>query len=311
MKTKLITEFQKILSHNKLAHAYLFDEGTKKTRRDFALFIAKSQFCTNLQDFLPCGQCTACKNVELGDNPDVLEINTDKRSIGIDDIKLYKESMFRSSQGKVKILIIDDAEKLTSFAANNLLKFIEEPEGNILVMLLTDFSNQILPTILSRVQIFKLSESDNSEEKSELIEQGFSEKNAELILKVTEIKSIENMSDKEFMDILQVTQDWFDKCEKNDLNAFITIQKRIKPLVITRNHQILIWDIIGKMFNDLLALKFEFNKPVILNENRDVMITDNELTRRIDAYLLALQQWKSNVAFQACLESLTLTLVNN
>lgn len=311
MNKKLVVEFQNILKQNKLAHAYLFDGGSKKTRRDFALFLAKSQFCTNVQDYLPCGECTACKNVDLGDNPDVLELNTDKRSIGIDDVKLYKESMFKSSQGKVKVLIIDDAEKLTPQAANNLLKFIEEPEGNVLVMLLTNFKNQILPTILSRVQIFKLETLDETSAISELVERGFSDKNANLIVKVTEIKNIENLSDQDFTNFLQIVEDWFNKCLTNDSNAFINIQRRIKPLVITRNQQLLVWDLIGKMFSDVLAIKYDFGQVVILPRNIDLNITSKELTRRIDSYLLALQEWKSNVAFQACLESLTLTLINN
>lgn len=307
LDTKIVQEFQQILNSNRLNHAYLFEGGNYKQRHELALFLVKSQFCPNLHDNLPCLECSVCQTIDLNDNPDVLEIKNDKRSIGVDEVKEYKKAMATSTtQGDVKVLIINDAQKLTAQAANNLLKFIEEPEGQVLIILLTDSKNQILPTILSRVQSFTLSTDDQSSLATELSQQGFSEKNMAIAQATTELKNIQEMSDEEFSHFLEVTINWFKKYENNDATAFIDVQSKIKNLVDSREKQELFWSIVEKLFSDELSFKYDLKKQVILGADVNPNLTVPKLTQQIDSYLGTVQKWKSNVSFQACLESLTL-----
>lgn len=308
--TKIINEFQEILKQKKLAHAYLFEGGNTKSRKDFAIFLAQSQYCTNLNDNLPCGKCIACQNIVLGDNPDVLEINTDKKSIGVDEVKYFKDAMSRGAvSGKTKILIINDAEKMTTQAANNLLKFIEEPEGNVLIIMLTTFRSQILPTILSRVQSFKLADVDEKDTIEYLTKQDFSIENAKLILKSTGIQNVVSLSNEDFSNIKKATVSWFEKAIKNDYNAFIEVQTKLKNLANSNSSQQIIFDLIGKLFSDLLALRYDLPDVVFLNRQFETTISSQNLVDEMDEYLLAVTRWKSNVSFQACMEVLTLNMI--
>ncbi|MGR3741381.1 DNA polymerase III subunit delta' [Companilactobacillus sp. DQM5] len=312
LDNQIIQEFKSIINNKRLAHAYLFEGGNTQQRHEMALFLAKSRFCQNLHDGLPCMQCVACKTIDLNDNPDVLEIDTDKRSIGVDVVKMYKEAMSTSAtQGDTKILIINDAQKMTPQAANNLLKFIEEPEGQVLIILLTDSKNQILPTILSRVQTFKINITDNSSLADSLKEKGFSEKNINIIDKTTELKNILEFDDKSFSEFLEIVINWFERIQNQDMSAFVNIQTKIKTLVDNRDKQELFWDIVEKLFSDEISFKYDLNKELILAKDLSESTTIRQLTKQIDLYLETVKKWKSNVAFQACLEALTLSLIKN
>ena len=98
---KVVQEFQKIISSNMLSHAYLIDSASSKVRQQMAIWLAQSQFCENLQDGAPDQTCQKCRTIALGDNPDVLEVETEKQSIGVDDIKFFKkEANMTATQGK-------------------------------------------------------------------------------------------------------------------------------------------------------------------------------------------------------------------
>ncbi|GKQ42154.1 DNA polymerase III subunit delta' [Companilactobacillus sp. RD055328] len=308
---RIIQEFQKILNSNRLAHAYLFEGGNKKQRHEMALFLAKTQFCENLKDNLPCMECNACNTIDLSDNPDVLEIDTEKRSIGVDEVKIYKESMAtRATQGKTKVLVINDAQKMTPQAANNLLKFIEEPDGNVLIVMLANSKNQILPTILSRVQTFKISESDSDSYIEELKKRDFTDRNIQIIIETTELKTVEDMTDEDFTKFLTETKDWFVKSLNGDLSAFIKVQTNIKKMADNRKQQELFWDLVEQLFSDEISLKYDLNREKLLDSDVNTAITTTKLTNQVDLYLDTITKWKSNVSFQACLELLTLNLIN-
>jgi DNA polymerase III, gamma/tau subunits len=93
---RVVHEFQKIISTNMLSHAYLIDSASSKVRQQMAIWLAQSQFCDHLQDGAPDQTCQKCRTIALGDNPDVLEVTTDKQSIGVDDIKFLKRSQYGS-----------------------------------------------------------------------------------------------------------------------------------------------------------------------------------------------------------------------
>ena len=84
------------------------------------------------------------------DHPDIITINTGV-SIGINAINnIKKKASLKPTEAKRKIIIINDASFLTKEAANAFLKFLEEPNKNVIVILITTFKEKILPTILSR-----------------------------------------------------------------------------------------------------------------------------------------------------------------
>jgi len=308
---KVVQEFQKIISANMLSHAYLIDSASSKIRQQMAIWLAQSQFCDNLKDGAPDQSCQKCQTIALGDNPDVLEVKTDKQSIGVDDIKFFKkEASMAATQGKRRILIIDDAEKMTNAASNNLLKTIEEPEGNLMIIFLADSAKQLLPTIQSRVQIFHLSNKSNEDEIDSLVKLGFKKEQAQRALKVTDIKYLEDISGDKYQSLVVAITNWLKEVNKQKINCFIDVQTDIMPLIENKDQQHLLFDMLNQFFSDILSIRYNFEKSTLTS----VDILSNKSIKKVinmsDDLFTAEQMWKNNVSFQAILEDLSLKFVD-
>ncbi|MBL3531262.1 DNA polymerase III subunit delta' [Companilactobacillus zhachilii] len=308
---RVVHEFQKIISTNMLSHAYLIDSASSKVRQQMAIWLAQSQFCDYLQDGAPDQTCQKCRTIALGDNPDVLEVTTDKQSIGVDDIKFFKkEANMAATQGKRRILIIDEAEKMTVQAANNLLKTIEEPEGNLMIILLADSAKQLLPTIQSRVQIFHLSNQSNDDEIASLVAVGFKSEQAQRVLKVTDVKYLESITGDKYQSLSVALVSWLKEINKQKINSFVDIQTDIMPLIENKDQQHLVFDMLNQIFSDILSIRYNLEKSTLTS----VDILDKKSIKKIiamsDELFTAEQMWKSNVSFQAILEDLSLKFVD-
>lgn len=145
----------------RLAHAYLLagPRGTGKTTT--ARLIAKIANCeTRAHDIdfsakgEPCNQCTACHEIDEGRHLDVIEIDAASNR-GIDEMRDLKENVRTApAKGQYKVFIIDEAHQLTKDAWNALLKTLEEPPAQVILILATTEAEKVPPTITSRTQIF-------------------------------------------------------------------------------------------------------------------------------------------------------------
>lgn len=152
-QSKLFEEFSQIIRENRLSHAYLFsgDFGSF----DMAIWLAQSRFCLTPEDGLPCGNCRPCRLIAQGEFSDVKLVEPQGQLIKTDTIRqLTREFSQSSFEGQAQVFIIRDADKMHVNAANSLLKFIEEPQSQIYIFLLTADDSRILPTIKSRAQLF-------------------------------------------------------------------------------------------------------------------------------------------------------------
>jgi DNA polymerase-3 subunit delta' len=150
----LTSSFEK----DRLAHAYLF-EGPKGTGKTEAAFLfAKRFFCGEASGVEPCGRCSNCRRIDSGNHPDVHVIAPDGLSIKKGQVTdLIKEFSYRGVESRRKIYILHHADKMTTQAANSLLKFLEEPGDMTAAILLTEQVQQMLATILSRCQMLSFS----------------------------------------------------------------------------------------------------------------------------------------------------------
>lgn len=145
----------------RLAHAYLFSgpRGTGKTTT--ARLIAKIANCeTRASDpnfrakGEPCNRCDACREIDEGRHLDVIEIDAASNR-GIDEMRDLKEHVRAApTKGQSKIFIIDEAHQLTKDAWNALLKTLEEPPPEVILILATTEVEKVPPTITSRTQMF-------------------------------------------------------------------------------------------------------------------------------------------------------------
>ena len=157
------------LKTNTIAHAYLLVGPRHVGKRTLAFNLAQALNCDGPE--LPCGQCRSCQRILEGKHADVISISMNskiesavtsnslehKTEIGIKDmLELQRMANLPPYEGKYKVFIIDDAEYLSTEAANSLLKILEEPPQRIAWLLLASEEERLLPTIISRCQRLEL-----------------------------------------------------------------------------------------------------------------------------------------------------------
>ena len=141
---------RRALASNRLAHAYLFEGPEGVGKRLMALALARAVFC---EEGTGCGDCVACRKVDHHNHPDLHIFEADGATIKIEQVRaLQKELSYRPLEASKKVCLIDGAEKLNPAAGNALLKTLEEPAGDALLILLTHQPERILGTIRSRCQ---------------------------------------------------------------------------------------------------------------------------------------------------------------
>lgn len=138
-----------------LAHAYLFcgPRGVGKT--SMARIFAKTINCSDPSaDMEPCGQCESCLSFKEGRSYCIHELDAASNN-GVDDIKALLEKVVIPPQvGKYSVYIIDEVHMLSQSAFNAFLKTLEEPPAHAIFILATTEKHKIIPTILSRCQVY-------------------------------------------------------------------------------------------------------------------------------------------------------------
>ncbi|MDO5760280.1 MAG: DNA polymerase III subunit gamma/tau [Bacteroidota bacterium] len=143
------------IASNQLAQAFLFcgPRGVGKTT--CARILAKTINCTNRKENLEaCNECESCKSFNNNSSLNIIELDAASNN-SVDDIRdLVRQINIPPMNGKYKVYIIDEVHMLSQAAFNAFLKTLEEPPKYAKFILATTEKNKILPTILSRCQIF-------------------------------------------------------------------------------------------------------------------------------------------------------------
>lgn len=151
----LTTTLKNAVTSGKLAHAYLFcgPRGVGKTT--CARIFAKVINCTNPRpDGDACGECESCKAFAEQRSLNIFELDAASNN-GVEHIKtLMEQTRVPPQVGKYKVFIIDEVHMLSAAAFNAFLKTLEEPPAHVVFILATTEKHKILPTILSRCQVY-------------------------------------------------------------------------------------------------------------------------------------------------------------
>ncbi|KAA6347126.1 DNA polymerase III subunit tau [termite gut metagenome] len=154
----LTTTLKNAIQNNKLAHAYLFcgPRGVGKTT--CARIFAKTINCLNLQaDGEACNECESCKAFNENRSYNIYELDAASNN-SVDDIRSLTDQVRIPPQiGRYKVYIIDEVHMLSTQAFNAFLKTLEEPPHHAVFILATTEKHKIIPTILSRCQIYDFS----------------------------------------------------------------------------------------------------------------------------------------------------------
>ena len=149
-----------LFQNKKLPHALLLAGPNGVGKQRFALALAQYFMCESPSQGMACGQCRQCGFNLAGTHPDLKWVAPEEkaRQIKIDQVRGLVEALGQTAQqGGYKICVLSPAEAMNINSANALLKSLEEPTANTLLLLLTDAPSQLLPTIRSRCQTVNFS----------------------------------------------------------------------------------------------------------------------------------------------------------
>lgn len=142
----------------KLAHAYLLTGEKGVGKKTFANILAKAILCQGEGD-KPCGQCKSCKRFDSKTHGNVYYPvpQPKKTTIGVDDLRSILDELSRASlDGGKRVIVVQQAEKMTPASQNCLLKTLEEAPEGVFFLLVTDMERAILPTIRSRCRVVRI-----------------------------------------------------------------------------------------------------------------------------------------------------------
>lgn len=142
-------------------HAILL-VGPAAVTRTFAEFFAKLILCTGLE--APCNVCPSCHQMEANNHPDFLPVlSEDGASVKAGQIEQVQARLKLRGHGqKPVVYLIEGMDRLTAVAANRLLKTLEEPVSSTIALLTAESDGRVLPTILSRAFLYRLSSGDTT-----------------------------------------------------------------------------------------------------------------------------------------------------
>ena len=249
-----------------------------------------------------CDNCHQCEVIDSGNFPEIEIIQPDGLWIKKEQLQnLQKEFNTKALIGNKRVYIITQAEKLNKAAANSILKFLEEPEGNIIAILMTENIYSVLSTIRSRCQILRL-KSSNIAEKDPM---------KKLKILIQKNQSLSESEESFNQKILKVI-DFINYYEKNHLNTILYIGKLWNDYINSKEEINLAYEIMINYYKDILNYKinksldiFEINNEIkeIANQN-----TQDEICRKINKLVELQELIKYNINSSLLMDKLILSL---
>lgn len=158
-----VDSLRSAIRHDRVGHAYLITGPAQVGKATLARTFAQALNCTAADsDERPCGHCRSCTLIAAGRHPDVRNVvgepgGRGKVTLKIDQIRqLQSELNLTAAEARVKVAIIEDFETANQSAANAFLKTLEEPPGNVVLVLTAATAETLLPTITSRCRAIAL-----------------------------------------------------------------------------------------------------------------------------------------------------------
>ena len=173
-----LAQIDKSFKAERYAHAYLLVGPAQVGKGTLAIDMAQAANCLSAED-VPCGRCIQCVRIAAGQHADVVVIGVERREedgpprkeIGIDDVRdVQRQASLKPYEGKYRVFIFDGSEHMSEEAANALLKTLEEPPPQVMLILLACQEEALLPTIRSRCRRLELKPLPLSRMTAELVD---------------------------------------------------------------------------------------------------------------------------------------------
>lgn len=302
------------VSKNKISHAYLFDTNSYPKAMDFIMAFVKYLLCSNhYTNNNSCGECSLCRKIDDGNYTELKIIEPDGMWIKKEELsELQKEFSTKPVEGKYRIYIVKEAEKLNTAAANSILKFLEEPEEGIIAILVTDNLYQLLDTIISRCQIISLKEAsieeivnDTQIEDNELFRIAMAETS-------TMKELLQFMGEEKNKILLDATLQFVHAYENSGTDALLGTNKLL-TLCKERVDISYAFDIMIMYYQDIVHLKLNRKPSIFVNPDqymKKIMEQNNllNLCHKLNIFIELKDEIKYNVNQNLLLDRLILAL---
>ncbi len=313
----VIKQLQTIYEKNRMAHAYIF-EGEKGTgKRDVMTFFSKLLLCENVASNVPCEKCRHCIRIDSGNHPNIKQIQPDGQFIKIDQVRgLIGEMMMTGVEKGRKIYVLHHADKLNTASANMLLKFLEEPDGEVTAILLTEQIQSILPTIRSRCQHIKFSKVPRTVLMEQLIEQGLTHSMASTVSVITnELETaLALASTEQFVHARKTVLKLVETVRKNVHEAMLVVHEEWLSVLKEKQEMEQALDLLLFVYRDIVAIKAnpeaQCTYPDMLPLFKDMALdtTYERLSSQMQAVLQARANLQRNMNKTLLMEQLMLNL---
>lgn len=275
------------IENQTLPHAFLFVGAEGSGKKTLSTLLAMALNCEKKQDKsapLPCCACNTCKRIKNGSFTDITRLTRGdgKASIGVDEVRLFREDMFLSpTEATYKVYVIEEAERLTPNAQNALLTVLEEPPSNVVILLLCEEGDKMLTTIKSRTQAVNMQRFEPDElrdyivrtnERARLFSRADEEALESIIMSADGRigRALSLLSDKDAME---------NRAEREMTDAIIRVLRpgtpyselysAIAALPTSRIEFTETLEVILSALRDLTVIKFDKNAPMLFYASRE------------------------------------------
>ncbi len=155
-QTHVLRALQHALAENRLHHAYLFSGTRGVGKTTVARILAKALNCERGVSAAPCGECSACREIDQGSHVDLIEVDAASRTKVEETRELLENVQYSPAGGRFKIYLIDEVHMFSNHSFNALLKTLEEPPPHVKFLFATTEPQKLPITVLSRCLHFNL-----------------------------------------------------------------------------------------------------------------------------------------------------------
>ena len=198
---------------SKISHAYIFSGGDEELRSELCRWFASALLCTSEE--VPCGECLSCRKILHGNHEDLIIVSkgTDRQSISVEQISGLVDKLSLKPIGKRYVVLIENAELMTAASQNKLLKTLEEPVSDAVIILSCNKADSMLQTVLSRCVAFHINtEAEDPDEELRTLSEKYAKlmiinapyfKRKDLIASITADKENGRLTAVRFLDLLE------------------------------------------------------------------------------------------------------------
>lgn len=314
----LVGSLKRAVKEDLVANAYIFCGPKGSGKKMAAEIFAKALNCGDDSSDKPCNACISCRKMESGNHPNIETIRPSGASIKIKQIReVISKVSKKPFESGYKVLIIDEADKMTQEAQDAFLKTLEEPPVNTVFILLAQNQYSLLPTVVSRCQVFYLKEVPRQQIESCLAEKfgynreqiSFAAASANGIIG----RAIEMLNNQELVDLRKRQIDLVSRLKGG---SYTELSAAASELTATKGDLEKLLDFMLSWHRDMLFIKQSCDARLIINShNADIIrsqaagLDEKRIYRIIDAITRTISYVNHNVGIKNSIDSMLLNIM--